>query len=282
MNNSKAVEIPLISICIPSYNGSATIIDTINSVLTQSLTDFEIIVNDDCSSDDTIELVKALNDDRIHIYKNDKNLGAVNNCNKALEYAKGKYLKILMQDDILEKEHLEKSIEIMEKDSSIMMTTCQSHIINEQNKVISSRKRYKRDTIFDGAQYSKKSLRGRNIFGEPSLICFRREVYDKGLRFDSSFKFNFDWDFAIGVVEYGKIAYIATPLASFRISTTSISGNYYLKNKKLIYDESVRLLQKHKKNGNISLNSIDELIFKFNTITLLLLKMIYTVFVNKK
>ena len=268
---------PLISVCIPSYNGTAFIIDTINSVLEQSFQDFEIIVNDDCSTDNTRNLVKSINDSRIHLYCNDKNLGAVNNCNKVLEYATGKYLKILMQDDILAKEHLEKSVEIMESDSSVMMTTCQSYIINENNKVISSRKKFKKDIKFDGAAYSKKSLIGRNIFGEPSLVCFRREVYDAGLRFDSSFKFNFDWDFAIGAVQGGKIAYIASPLASFRLSSTSISGNYYIKNKKLIYAEAVALFTKHHTSLGISKHKI--LIIKLNTVILLVLKALYVSFV---
>lgn len=272
---------PLVSVCIPSYNGSAFIINTINSVLEQTFQNFEIIVNDDCSTDNTRNLIKSINDSRIHLYCNDKNLGAVNNCNKALEYATGKYLKILMQDDILSKEHLEKSVEIMESDSSVMMTTCQSYIINENNEIISSRKRYKKDMKFDGIAYSKKSLIGRNIFGEPSLVCFRREVYDKGLRFDSSFKFNFDWDFAIGAVAGGKIAYIAKPLASFRISTTSISGNYYIKNKRLIYDEAVALFKKHYKPLGIS--SANILIIELNTIILLILKALYvTLSIHKK
>lgn len=268
---------PLISICIPSYNGSASIVDTINSVLRQSLQNFEIIVNDDCSTDNTCELVQSIGDSRIRLYRNSQNLGAVGNCNKALEYASGKYMKILMQDDILEKEHLKKSTEIMESNSAVRMTTCQSHIINENNEIISSRKRYKKDRIFDGTAYAKKSLRGRNIFGEPSLVCFRREVYDSGLRFDSSFKFNFDWDFAIGAVSGGKIAYIAEPLASFRISTTSISGNYYLKNKKLIYNEATALFKKHYRSLGMPQWKI--LIIKLNTIVLLALKALYVAIV---
>jgi glycosyltransferase involved in cell wall biosynthesis len=237
--------------------------------------DLEIIVNDDCSTDSTEEIVRAINDERVRFFKNTNNMGAVKNCNEALKHARGRYLKILMQDDVLYPRHIEQSLKVLEENPSVVMTTCQTNVIDSDGKVLMSRKRYKKSRIFGGKDYAVKSLHGRNIFGEPSIMCFRREIYDKGLRYDESFSFNFDWDFDIGLATNGDIAYIAEPLAAFRMSNTSISSNCYIKNKRLIYNESMKLFDKHKSLERLPLTALDRLRFQLCTIVLLTLKMIF-------
>ncbi len=266
---------PTVSICIPTYNGENSIVDTVRSVLAQTMVDFEIIISDDGSSDGTEAAVKQLNDDRIHFYPAEKRGGPVANCNRALSLAKGKYLKVLMQDDLLEPEHLEQAVKCFESDPEIVMTTCSTNIIDGKGKVTMVRRHCSKDAVFDGISYAKRSLHGRNIFGEPSIICYRREVYDSGVRYREKYKFNFDWDFSIRAVTGKKIAYISKPLAAFRISDTSISGNYYKKNKRLIYNENMELFNDHKQA--LGLTGLDLFIFKTATVFLLAAKMVYTV-----
>lgn len=106
----------LVSIIMPSYNTAKFISETIDSVLTQTYTNWELIIVDDCSTDNTDEVVKSfLSDDRIKYIKNEKNSGAAFSRNRALCEAKGKWIAFLDSDDLWLPEKLEKQIAFMEK-----------------------------------------------------------------------------------------------------------------------------------------------------------------------
>src|SRR6267154_4200111 len=92
---------PLISICIPAYNNEHFIGSTLESVLHQTCSNFEIIVTDDHSTDRTISVVKKFGDRRIRLVENQANLGIAGNWNKALSLATGKYVKVMGADDLL-------------------------------------------------------------------------------------------------------------------------------------------------------------------------------------
>ena len=108
---------PLVSILMTAYNRESFIADAIKSVLASTYTHFELIVVDDCSSDQTVDIARtfALKDTRIKVYQNDKNLGDYPNRNKAASYAEGKYLKYLDSDDVLYPWGLEAMVYCMEK-----------------------------------------------------------------------------------------------------------------------------------------------------------------------
>ena len=104
----------LVSIIMPSYNTSKYIKETIESVLVQSYENWELIIVDDCSTDNTDDVVNQyLADERIHYMKNEKNSGAAVSRNRALREAKGKWIAFLDSDDLWYPEKLEKQIEFM-------------------------------------------------------------------------------------------------------------------------------------------------------------------------
>ena len=106
----------LVSIITPSYNTAKFIGKTIESVQTQTHRNWELIIVDDCSSDNTDEVVADyLNDDRIKYIKNEKNSGAAISRNRALREAKGKWIAFLDSDDLWLPEKLERQICFMEK-----------------------------------------------------------------------------------------------------------------------------------------------------------------------
>lgn len=106
----------VVSIIMPSYNTGKFIGETIESVLAQSYTDWELIIVDDCSTDDTDAIIeKYLEDDRIRYIKNERNSGAAVSRNKALREAKGKWIAFLDSDDLWDPKKLEKQIAFMEK-----------------------------------------------------------------------------------------------------------------------------------------------------------------------
>ena len=106
----------LVSIIMPSYNTGQYIGETIESVINQTYTNWELIIVDDCSDDDTDDVVKSyLGDKRIRYINNEKNSGAAISRNRALREAKGKWIAFLDSDDLWMPEKLEKQIEFMEK-----------------------------------------------------------------------------------------------------------------------------------------------------------------------
>ena len=106
----------LVSIIMPSYNTEKYISESITSVQKQTYADWELIIVDDCSTDNTDEVIKPfLSDDRIKYIKNEKNSGAAVSRNRALREAKGKWIAFLDSDDLWLPEKLEKQIAFMKK-----------------------------------------------------------------------------------------------------------------------------------------------------------------------
>ena len=94
-------QLPLISVCIPVFNGEKYILDCINSVLEQKFTNYELLIIDNCSTDKTQSLVENYNDKRIRYIRNNLNIGAINNFTKCIEMAAGEYFVLLPHDDLL-------------------------------------------------------------------------------------------------------------------------------------------------------------------------------------
>lgn len=104
----------LVSIVMPSYNTAKYIADSIQSVINQTYSNWELLIVDDCSTDNTEEIVASFNDERIRFIKKDKNSGAADSRNVALRAAVGKWIAFLDSDDTWEREKLEKQIRFME------------------------------------------------------------------------------------------------------------------------------------------------------------------------
>ena len=114
----------LVSIIMPSYNTEAYIAETIESVLAQSYKNWELIIVDDCSRDNTDEVVRSyLSDYRIHYLKNEENKGAAFSRNLALREAKGKWIAFLDSDDLWMPKKLEKQISFMKSNGYVFSYT---------------------------------------------------------------------------------------------------------------------------------------------------------------
>ena len=105
----------LVSIIMPTYNCGRFIAESINSVLAQTYTNWELLIVDDCSADNTAEVVASFKDPRIHYQRNERNSGAAGTRNTAIKLAKGRYIAFLDSDDLWLPEKLERQIAFMEK-----------------------------------------------------------------------------------------------------------------------------------------------------------------------
>ena len=124
----------LVSIIMPSYNTALYIEETIQSVLNQTYSNWELIIVDDCSNDNTDEVLEKIKDPRIHYLKNEKNSGAAVSRNKALREAKGQWIAFLDSDDLWMRNKLEKQIQFMEENGYAFSYTNYEEIDVNGNK----------------------------------------------------------------------------------------------------------------------------------------------------
>ncbi len=136
LNNSDGIEriAGLVSIIMPSYNTAPYIKETIQSVLNQTYEDWELLIVDDCSTDNTDEVLSKIHDPRIRIFKNDCNSGAAVSRNRALREAKGQWIAYLDSDDLWMPEKLEKQIKFMESHGYIFSYTNYEEIDVDGNR----------------------------------------------------------------------------------------------------------------------------------------------------
>lgn len=126
---------PKISVVIPTYNRAAYLDAAIASVLAQRDADFEIIVSDNCSQDDTAAVVsKYLTDSRVHYYRNEQNIGMVRNWRKAVyEHASGDWFVLLSDDDyLIDSDYLAKASRLIEDNPSVVVVYAEGYVLNER------------------------------------------------------------------------------------------------------------------------------------------------------
>lgn len=140
-----------VSIITPTYNCGKYIGETIESVINQSYKDWEMIIVDDCSKDDTQEIVEKYTekDNRIKYIKLEQNSGAAIARNKAMELATGKYMAFLDSDDIWSKDKLEKQINFMEE-NNYNITCTEYEQIDEQGKKLEKIIKVKNKVDYNG------------------------------------------------------------------------------------------------------------------------------------
>ncbi|MFM8332409.1 MAG: glycosyltransferase family 2 protein [Candidatus Methylumidiphilus sp.] len=221
------LSVPTVSVCIPTYRGEAYISEAIESVLAQDYTDFEVVVIDDNSPDQTAALVSSYQDARVRYVKNPSNLGPEGNWNRCLEEAKGRYFKLLPQDDVLAPNCLGRQVDVLDSDEgqTIALVFCARNIINQHGRVIAKRSypgcaggRIK------GQNAIRSSIRfGTNLIGEPGGVMFRKSLTDKAGNFDGSIGYVIDLDYWFRLLVNGDAYCLTEPLVSFRVSNISWS-----------------------------------------------------------
>lgn len=224
-------ESPLVSICIPSYNSSGYIKETVTSVLNQSYKNIEVIICDDCSSDGTLEAINIFDDPRLKIYRNEYNLGASGNWNKCLSLATGKYCKLMGADDLLNNEFIGHQVEIFESGNfpNVSLVTSHKNIIDETGKIVMNSRSLKSGEIEGISAVRAAIIRGRNIIGEPVAGLFKREILvETGLYCDDNL-YMIDLEFWSRILAIGNLYVLGFNGYSFRISSGSLSSSIGIK-----------------------------------------------------
>lgn len=207
----------LVSIIMPSYNTAKFIKETINSVISQTYQNWELIIVDDCSTDNTDEVVAPfLLDERIHYLKNEVNSGAAVSRNRALREATGKWIAFLDSDDIWLPNKLEKQIEFMENNDYHFSYTCYSEI-DEKSNLLGKR-------ISGPKKISKRLMYG---YCWPGCLTVMYDADVVGLVQIADIKKNNDYAMWLKVCKKAKCYLLNEDLARYRKRTGSISNHGY-------------------------------------------------------
>jgi len=166
---------PLVTIAIPSYNHAKYIAETIQSALDQSFQDFEILIVDDASTDNSVEIIKSFKDSRITLIVSKENQGVCITSNICIANAKGKYIALIASDDVMHKSKLEKQVKFLENNEDCGAVFSGIEVIDEDGK-INQKKTRKYTKIFekenrDRFQWLKYFFHQGNCLAATSLLA---------------------------------------------------------------------------------------------------------------
>jgi glycosyltransferase involved in cell wall biosynthesis len=221
---------PQISIILPTFNGEKYITESIKSCLDQSFSDFELIIVNDCSSDNTLSIIESFleSDSRIRIINNQKNLQLPGSLNIGFQSARGKYFTWTSDDNIFKKNALEVLIDSITKNNSPDIVYSSYNIIDEKGSFISKYGGNPEELIF------------QNIIG--ACFLFKKNVFVQLSGYDEMKYTVEDYDFWLRALKYFNFKYIDEVLYSYRRHDKSISNEIYQNT--TVYNQFIEL---HKK-----------------------------------
>lgn len=227
---------PAVTVLMTVYNGFPYIKEAIDSILNQSYRDFEFLIIDDCSTDNSVEIIKSYCDSRIRLIKNEKNIGQTASLNKGIECAKGEYIARMDQDDISLPERLEKQMTLFQEKSQLDLLGSWAYQINSIGKII---KKFTPPT-------RNQDIIDYFVINNPfphSSVVFRKESVQSISCYDESFQFVQDWDLWACMIN-GDMVFDIIPEELVKIRA-NMSGNSRKKNnQRIIQNEDLLVLKK--------------------------------------
>lgn len=238
---------PLVSICVPNYNGGKYIYESITSILNQTYKNIEVLFLDNCSTDNSITVISKFKDKRLKIYKNKKNQGYSKNINKGINLSKGKYSAIYHSDDIYDKRIVEEQVAVLEKSKSIGGVFTLSNIINNQGKFIRKNslpfKCKKKVLVGSKDLFFPLMLKYGNFFVCPTSMV-RKSVYKKVGLYTLERLMIEDQEMWLRILNYDHLAIINKSLINYRFHQKQGSMGYNKLREEIspeyvIYDEYI-------------------------------------------
>lgn len=208
------INIPLISVLLPVYNCEKYIFEAVESILTQTYTNFELLIIDDCSTDTTLQICKSFKDDRIIIIEKEKNSGYTNSLNYGFSIAKGKYIARMDGDDISLPMRFEKQVAFMEVNEDVVVCGTNFSIIDK-------------DEIFILPEFNeqlKVRLLYGNCLGHPTVMMRKSVLKDNHIIYDTQMEPAEDYALWVQLVVFGKLHNLQECLLKYRVHDAQVSN----------------------------------------------------------
>jgi glycosyltransferase involved in cell wall biosynthesis len=214
---------PFFSICIPAYNASRFLPTTIESILSQSFRDFEIVIVNNASTDNTALLISTYLDDRIRVVTNPVTVPAHENWTRTIGLAEGEWIKIVCADDILKPNALQVIYDDLMRHPDVSVHAGIRDVIDEFGILVKSAKaRYSNGALLGLADLVDGILNiGSNPLGEPLCLTWRSNLSDQVGPFSENWKYFIDLDYWLRLSKRSPIYYSSEVVGSFRVSPGS-------------------------------------------------------------
>ncbi len=223
-----------VSVIIPNYNHAAFLQQRLDSVLQQSFQDFELIILDDCSHDDSKNIIEGykLHEKVSTILYNEVNSGnTFAQWNKGIQYAKGSFIWIAESDDFADSSFLERTVALLDENSNIGLVYCQSFRVNTVGVVEGDWKNwtddlnpelFSADFIYPGKDFINQYLLYKNIIPNASAVLFRKKIFEAMNGAELSIRYCADWNLWLKILSVSDVGFISTPLNYFRYHSQSV------------------------------------------------------------
>ena len=217
-----------VSVCIPTYNGAAFLAEAMTSVLRQTFTDFELLIVDDGSTDTTLDIARSFADPRITIHQNERRLGIPANWNRGIALARGEYVCIFHQDDVMMPENLRRKVRILEAEPTVTVVHSAVEILVEDDAPSVSTEWMEQateDFTVEGHRYFRKLLLHGNCICAPTVLARRQQLLALG-GFDEALGFTPDYAMWLRLCLDGAVAFVCQPLVQYRWHKSNASHHY--------------------------------------------------------
>ena len=236
--------LPVLTVAVPTFNGAAHLAEAIRSVVTQQGVAFELVVSDDRSDDDSVELVRAAAGDRARIEVNPERLGLAGNWNRCVAIARAPIVAIFHQDDVMSPGHLAAHIEAFAGDDAIGLVAGASQVIDERGEpvdetVVGRGGLGSEDRVFPAGTLAADMVEGNPL--RCSAATIRRAAFQDAGGFDPTLRYVLDWDFWLRVSRRWKVAWLARPTVQVRWHGASETHRFKTGTADL--EESARMLE---------------------------------------
>lgn len=221
---------PLVSVVIPVYN-RPYVVNTIRSICNQTYKNLEIIVIDNCSTDNTVEEINKINDSRIRVFINPQNMGQTYSINRGLELSSGKYIARIDSDDIALPERIEKQVKFMENNPDFVLCGSWVRYISDNDELLFT---VKTCSTYEGMKFMQTIACG--MYHPASM--YRKDVIDENnIRYDYNIHMAEDYDLWAKLMEHGKALNIPEVLLYYRRGNNNDSQKY----RKTMGEESLQI-----------------------------------------
>ena len=235
---------PLVSICIPTLNGGSWLQECLFSALGQTYKRIEILVVDDGSTDNTIELVRSLRDERVRVVVNERRQGLAGNWNECARLAQGEYIKFLFQDDVLYPECVDRMVSLIVSHPGMgLVFAPRDLVVDDDAPVEMARELVKNysdphlrfrnlQTVNDGlslfVQHHARNFQGCCVAEPPSTLV-RREVFRRLGLFNTRMHQTCDIEMWLRIMFFYDLGFVDEKLLFFRVHGKSASSVNFLK-----------------------------------------------------
>ncbi|MCX2482118.1 glycosyltransferase family 2 protein [Pedobacter sp. MR2016-24] len=219
-----------VSVIVPNYNHSKYLVQRIESILAQTYQDFEVLILDDCSTDNSKEIIENYrNNPKVSqiIYNEKNSRSPFIQWRKGIEASRGEYIWIAESDDWCEATLLEDLIKGIIKDDNCVISYCQSSCVDETGKIIFQSNHHHLSELIDGAEFIEKNMSLQVSIFNASMAIWKKEKFKEITNDYTNFKFCGDWLFWISLAKLGKVHISGKVLNYFRKHDNDVSGKAY-------------------------------------------------------